>query len=115
MSEIYDVEITAGAEADLRHIFEYLIAEGAANAASRLLDTLLARAAKLETFPRRGSIPDDLILPEAGEFRQLVEPPYRLIYEVEERRVLVHLIAHGRQDLRELLSRRLAWRDREET
>jgi toxin ParE1/3/4 len=47
-------------------------------------------------------------VPEAPtvEIRELVEPPYRLIYRVRYERVEVIAILHGRQDLPSHVTRR---------
>jgi len=41
------------------------------------------------------------MVPELGrpEVRQLPHPPYRIIYRVEPKRVLVLTIRHGREEL----------------
>ncbi|MBO9711425.1 type II toxin-antitoxin system RelE/ParE family toxin [Sphingomonas sp.] len=103
----YTIQITALAEADLQGIRDYLVEHDAREAANKLIDALMERAASLETFPLRGSIPAEA---EAGgrlNVRQLVLPPYRLIYTVAGTMVTVQLIADGRRDLRALLQQRL--------
>ncbi len=40
-------------------------------------------------------------------YREVFFKPYRLIYRVEKRRVVVFLIADGRRDMQSLLARRL--------
>jgi len=42
-----------------------------------------------------------------AEYRQVFFKPYRVICEVEQGAVVVHLIADGRRHLRSLLLRRL--------
>lgn len=44
---------------------------------------------------------------DVREFRQLVAPPYRLIYRVIVDHVLALMIADGRRDFQALLERRL--------
>jgi len=41
------------------------------------------------------------------EYRQVLFKPYRLIYRVVGRRVVVYVIADGRRDMQSLLARRL--------
>ena len=64
--------------------------------AERMVDRLLARAAELQEFPERGRL-----VPEArdGQTREVFEGPYRVIYLVQERRVDVLAVVHGRQQL----------------
>jgi toxin ParE1/3/4 len=41
------------------------------------------------------------------EYRQTSFKPYRVIYRVLDRQVLIYLIVDGRRDMQSLLSRRL--------
>lgn len=103
----YLVEFTNPAEADLETILDYLVEQGAADVAEQLLERVLDKIASLETFPERGSIPGELLKMGVTDHRQLLLPPYRLIYQVGERQVSVVMIADGRRDMRELLRYRL--------
>jgi toxin ParE1/3/4 len=68
---------------------------------------LLEVAERLATFPDRGPHPKELQALGIREYRQTFFKPYRLIYRVIGRQVLIYLIADGRRDMRSLLSRRL--------
>lgn len=68
---------------------------------------MLATAESLSALPDRGSQPRELGALGITEFRQVFFKPYRMIYRVVERRIVIYLIADGRRDLQELLSRRL--------
>ena len=61
----------------------------------------------LARFPQRGAYPSELLALGIRDFRETAFKPYRVIYRVEGRKVLVYLIADGRRDLQTLLSRRL--------
>jgi toxin ParE1/3/4 len=41
------------------------------------------------------------------DYRQISFKPYRIIYRIADRHVIVYLIADGRRDMRTLLARRL--------
>ncbi|HEY9549871.1 MAG TPA: type II toxin-antitoxin system RelE/ParE family toxin, partial [Kiloniellaceae bacterium] len=58
-------------------------------------------------FPERGRHPRELANLGITGFREIFFKPYRLIYRVEKRRVIVQLVADGRRDMQGLLSRRL--------
>jgi toxin ParE1/3/4 len=104
------VVLTRDAEDDLRSLHAYVTATGSRDQADDLLDRLLDRVAGLEHFPLRGSIPKELDLLGITEFRQVVSPPYRLIYYIADATVAVVLIADGRRDMAALLKRRLLGR-----
>lgn len=71
-----------------------------------MLDALLALIASLETFPLRGAIPKELEAFGLKRYRQVVLPPYRVLYRVVAARVFVVLIVDGRRDLPTLFERR---------
>jgi toxin ParE1/3/4 len=103
----FGVELTAGAEGDLEEICHYLAVNRSPDDAQELLDTLLDRIAMLEKFPERGSVPRELDALGIREFRQILLNPYRLIYRIIDRKVIVVVIADGRRDMQRLLERRL--------
>ncbi|WP_066725803.1 type II toxin-antitoxin system RelE/ParE family toxin [Sphingomonas pituitosa] len=107
MNARYTVHLTAGAETDLADIHGWIAVNRSLDQADAFLDIMLARVESLETFPERGSVPGELDAIGVREFRQLVEPPYRLIYRLIVDHVFVLLIADGRRDFQALLERRL--------
>lgn len=107
MSGGYSVHLTAGAESDLADIHGWITANRGADQADAFLDAMLAKVESLEAFPDRGSVPAELDAIGVREFRQLVAPPYRLIYRVIVDHVFVLVIADGRRDFQALLERRL--------
>jgi toxin ParE1/3/4 len=58
-------------------------------------------------LPARGSYPRELLDLGIKEYRQVFFKPYRLIYRVVARDVVVFVIADGRRDMQSLLARRL--------
>jgi len=103
----YEVRLTLGAEEDLAAIYDYLAEHRSPDDAEALLGALLAKIGDLEQFPLRGSVPKELAPLGIREFRQILLPPYRLIYRVIGKSVFVTLIADGRRDMQALLARRL--------
>lgn len=106
-SRRYQVELTQGAERDLAALSRY-IAEFSSHAnAVHFLSQVHELIEGLAQLPERGSHPRELLDLGIKEHRQLVFRPYRLVYRVQDRRVVVDLIADGRRDFRSLLERRL--------
>ncbi len=102
-----EVVLTADAERDLEDLYSYIVDVDSQASADHVLDRLLAAAESLSALPDRGSQPKELRALGITEFRQVFFKPYRMIYRVVERRVVIYLIADGRRDLQELLARRL--------
>lgn len=67
----------------------------------------MAIVADLSQHPERGSYPKELVSVGIREYRQVSFKPYRVIYRVADRRVIIYLIADGRRDMQSVLARRL--------
>ena len=77
----YTADLTRSAEADLNDIVEWIA--------------------------RDDSVPLELRNLGIDRYRQVLFMPYRIIYHVRNRRVIVNLIVDGRRDMSVLLQRRL--------
>jgi toxin ParE1/3/4 len=62
---------------------------------------------RLTQFPFEGSIPDELLRLNLPQFRQVIAGRNRILYEVKQGTILVHLVADTRRDYVALLARRL--------
>lgn len=103
----YEVVLTLGAERDLESIYDYIAeVDGKANA-NDMLDRLIEAVEGLARFPERGSYPKELVALGIKEYRQTQFKPYRLIYRVMARQVVIYLIVDGRRDMQSLLANRL--------
>jgi toxin ParE1/3/4 len=103
----YAVVLTAGAERDLEEIHDWIAEQDAPRKAHHVLDRLLAAAESLAIEPERGSHPRELLDLGIRDYRQTWFKPYRVVYRVLDRRVVIYLIADGRRDMQALLQRRL--------
>ena len=102
-----EVSLTDDALDDLQDIADYLSTTESVDVASRVVGKIEEAYVKLAEFPDRGAIPHELLDIGMRDFRQVFFKPYRIIYEVEQDRVVVYVIADGRRDMRSLLRRRL--------
>ena len=103
----YRVLLTGGAERDLEEIHGYIAEHDSPEHADHVLDQLMAVVESLATFPERGSHPRELSALGAREYRQSFFKPYRVVYRVIGKQVIIYVIADGRRDLQSLLLRRL--------
>ena len=101
------VLLTHSAERDLEAIYVYIAENDTRVNADYVLDKLLEVAESLAAFPERGSYPKELLALGIREYRQAHFKPYRLIYRVSGKQVIVYLIADGRRDMQTLLARRM--------
>ena len=79
----------------LKSIHEY-ISQNSREYAKRTVDRLTRRSEQVGEFPQSGRI-----VPEvgAGQIREVIEGPFRLIYIIKSDRVDVLAVIHGAQDL----------------
>jgi toxin ParE1/3/4 len=107
----YEVLLIESAEHDLEVIYDYLVANGSREEADHVLDRVMVAAESLASFPDRGSHPKELAALGILDFRQVFFKPYRLIYRIMGRRVVISLVADGRREMQTLLANRLLTRE----
>lgn len=103
----FEILLTEGAEQDLEAIHDHIAEFDRAANANLVLDELMDVVEGLSKFPERGSYPKELIGLGIKEYRQTFFKPYRVIYRVTGRQVIIYLIADGRRDMQSVLARRL--------
>ena len=103
----YEVLLTEDAEQDLEDLYAYIAKYDSPKNADYVLERLLEVAESLTTSPERGSQPKEFRSLGIQEYRQVFFKPYRTIYRVLDRKVVIYVIADGRRDMQSLLSRRL--------
>ncbi len=103
----YRVLLTRSAERDIEKIHDYIAETDSQGNADQMLDKLMVAAEALADFPERGSYPKELLLLGIREYRQVLFKPYRLIYRVPGKKVVIYMIADSRRDMQALLSRRM--------
>ncbi len=100
------VRWTRSARRDLEGIVAYL-ADRSPQAALSTLDRLEAQAKSLATLPDRGRIVPELSRLHIRQYRELVVPPYRVIYRVSGKQVWVLVVIDARRNLEDILLDRL--------
>lgn len=103
---VFTILWTHTAEADLTAIVDYIAAESPADAGN-VLQTLQRRAQALETQPARGRIVPEMRAIDVYQYRELIEHPWRIVYKIEQSRVLVMGVFDSRRDLESILLERL--------
>lgn len=106
-AKTYQVLWTHTAQQDLTEIVEYIAQDSIADALA-ILQKLEAKAALLITFPNRGRIVPELLHTGISQYRELVCAPWRIVYRVQNRQVLIMSVLDSRRDLQTVLLGRLA-------
>lgn len=91
-----EVVWTVPALADLDAIADYIAIENP-SAAAELVQRVFAHVEQLKDHPRSGSKPPEL---EGPRYRQIIEPPCRVIYRAHRARVYILYVMRSEQLLR---------------
>ena len=102
----FTVDWTITARDDLDGIVSYIAEDSVANAIE-VVERIEARAATLVTQPTRGRLVPELRWHGVTAFLELIERPWRIVYRIEAKRVLVVGVLDGRRSLEDLLLDRL--------
>lgn len=97
---------TAVAAGDLERIAAYLTSESPLRAGA-IIDRIVERAESLATLPNRGRTPPELRSMGDRTWRELQEPPWRIIYRRLDEVVQVHAVLDGRRNLADILMERI--------
>ena len=62
---------------------------------------------RLKKFPLEGHVPDELASLNVSQYRQVIAGMNRIIYEVREQTLYIHIVCDTRKDMQSLLTRRL--------
>jgi toxin ParE1/3/4 len=103
----YTVELTEHALLDLDDIADYIASHDSLERAEHVARGIEKAYSSLALFPNRGAYPRELLEMGNRHFRAVHFKPYRIVYRVYERKVVVFLIADGRRDMQALLTSRV--------
>jgi len=103
----YKVLIDPQAKQDLKELFIYAALNDSISLADKLLDAIEKTCYKLEEYPERGHIPQELKLTGIKRYLEIHYKSYRIIYEIEKNLVYTHSILDGRRNIQEILAERL--------
>ncbi len=106
MKKSCDVRWSVISENDLLSIVEYIIRENPYQA-YEIFKEIKKRASSLRTFPDRGCIVPELLDQGITLYREVIITPWRIMYRVSENKVYVLSIMDSRQNVEDILLRRL--------
>ena len=91
---------------DLDRIIDH-VERKAPTAAQKLFEQIKESSQTLSTLPLHGRLVPEVACLEITNFRELLIPPYRLLYRVGESMVLVMAVFDGRRELENAIRLRL--------
>jgi toxin ParE1/3/4 len=103
----FEVVISDDADRDIEGIYRYIAAYDSVGSAGDVVGALEKTCSSLAMSPGRGNYPKELIKFGIQEYRELHFKPYRIVYRIVGRKVIVHGVFDGRRDMQTLLRQRL--------
>lgn len=107
MNKEYEVIWSNRASKDLEHIIKYIANDSPFNA-PQILKKMREKAASLYVIPERGRIIPELQAQNIRQYRELIMPPWRVVYRISEKSVYVLSVLDSRQNIEDILLQRLA-------
>jgi toxin ParE1/3/4 len=106
MDEHYPVYWSKAAESDLLAIIRY-IRDNSPQAAVKAFAGIKDKTSDLVMFPARGRIVPELLAQGVGHYRELIIPPWRVIYRFSGDAVYILSVIDSRRNVEDILLDRL--------
>ncbi len=103
----FDVLLITDAEKDIIDIYKYIFLIDSKENAEYVFHKIEEACKSLSSLPDRGHISPELERIGVMNFKEIHFKPYRIIYEIINKKVFIHCILDGRRDLQEFLEHRL--------
>lgn len=103
----YKVVILESAEQDLHELRSYIVKNFSLDAWQDTYGKVKESIRNLKTFPLAGAIPEEIERLNLTQYRQALSGMNRVIYEVRQEIVYIHILADARREMISLLTRRL--------
>jgi toxin ParE1/3/4 len=101
------IVILESAEQDLKLLRNYIIKHFSVDVWRSSYANIKQAIRNLQAFPQVGAMPDELEKLNLTQYRQVLSGLNRIIYELRQETIYIHIIVDSRRDLSGLLARRL--------
>lgn len=101
------IVILEQAQQDLFKLKDYLIENLSKKTWQEIYDKIKTSIQSLRTFPESGGIPPELRDVHFTQYRQIISGMNRIIYEIHDDMIYIHIICDSRTDFTSLLMKRL--------
>lgn len=95
------------AEHDLKELRDYILKNFGKDAWQACYTKIKDSVNAIETFPEGGKIPDELESLNLIQYRQVISGMNRIIYEIRQDLIYIHVVCDARKDMKSLLTKRL--------
>jgi plasmid stabilization system protein ParE len=97
----------SGAEEDLKELRRYLIKRFGKSTWRDTYGKIKTSVRGLQAFPLAGSVPEELADLGLSQYRQVISGMNRIIYEVGDEVLYIHIVCDTRRDMQTLLINRI--------
>lgn len=101
------VVVLASAEQDLKELRAYIVKNFSRSTWKKTYAKLKESMRNLAMFPYLGAVPEELEAVDLNQYRQILSGMNRVIYEVRQDTVFIHVIVDSRRDMMSFLMVRL--------
>ena len=102
MHELGKILWTITALDDLKKIIKY-IKKDSIERAENIFNKIKIKTLNLSNMPLEGRIVPELREYKIETYRELIEPPWRIIYKIEDRKVFILSVIDGRRNVEDIL------------
>ena len=95
------------AELDLKELKSYLVRSFGKDSWQSSASTIQQTVSMIKSFPLGGTIPEELERLNITQYRQVISGMNRIIYEVRQETIYIHIVCDTRKDMKTLLTKRL--------
>jgi len=106
MPDKYKVYWTESAENDLVSVIEYIYSVNL-KAARETLKKIKSKVSHLNSMPQRGRVVPELKEHGVSIYREIMVPPWRVIFKIFEKNVFVLAVIDSRRNVEDILLERL--------
>lgn len=94
-----------GAKGDILGITDFIARDSSINA-EKSLDRIEGRIGTLTTIPERGRVVPELLWHGISKIREVFEKPWRILYQIGAKEVVIVAVYDGRRQLNDVLMER---------
>ena len=103
----FQIVFLKSAEHDLKELKGYMIKNFGKDTWQASYIKIKDAVNTIGTFPLGGNVPEELERLNLTQYRQVVAGMNRIIYEVRQEIIYIHIVCDTRKDMKSLLTRRL--------
>ena len=105
--EIEEIIVSEFAEEDLYEIADYYFSRSP-DYVERIISEFEENVMSLQKHPKRGRVVPELERQGITRYRELIQEYYRIVYEISDKKVIIHTIIDGRRNFEEIIISKLS-------